>query len=361
MPAAPATSVAAAERAALDEYMKNGKVQSIVEDLVQSLLEAKPADPKQFLLNKIEQELSAENDELPDADLQQLFTVARKISSEIMPRESIELVISETRQLLNCDIVSLFVLERKSNMLLLYASNLNTPIKVSKGQGIAGSVFNGQKTVNILDCYKDRRFDNSFDTKTGYVTRSLIAVPILDYEGEPCGVIQAINKLPKNFPPETDMSQPAGTRATSFQLRDEKILLHLTQHVAIAMRNSDVYREAIGASERATGLLNTIQSLSQDLGTQSLLLTITMHANKIVSAQRSTVFLLDEQLGQLWSVSTDTGDEIRIPKTAGIAGQCCCEAVTINIPDAYADSRFNQAVDKKIWFQDAKYFGIADL
>merc|ERR1711920_879308 len=108
----------------------------------------------------------------------------------------------------------------------------------------------------------------------------------------------------------------------------------------------------MGASnERATGLLNTIQSLSQDLGTQSMLMTITMHANKIVSAQRSTVFLVDEANQQLWSVSTDTGEEIRIPKNAGIAGQCCSEGILINIPDAYADTRFNQAIDKKTGFK----------
>merc|ERR1712007_418477 len=69
------------------------------------------------------------------------------------------------------------------------------------------------------------------------------------------------------------------------------------------------------------------------------------------SAQRSTVFLVDEANQQLWSVSTDTGQEIRIPKNAGIAGQCCCEGKVINIPDAYADSRFNQAVDKKTGFK----------
>merc|ERR1719163_430682 len=117
------------------------------------------------------------------------------------------------------------------------------------------------------------------------------------------------------------------------------------------MRNAEVYREAIMSCERSTGLLNTIQSLSQDLGIQSLLLTITMHANKIVCAQRSTVFLVDEAKNQLWSVSTDTGVEIRIPKAAGIAGECCIEGKLINIPDAYADSRFNQAFDKKTGFK----------
>ena len=42
-----------------------------------------------------------------------------------------------------------------------------------------------------------------------------------------------------------------------------KLLLHLVQNVAIAIQNAEIYREAINNSERATGLLNTIQSVSQ--------------------------------------------------------------------------------------------------
>jgi GAF domain-containing protein len=257
-------------------------------------------------------------------------------------------------QLLNCQTVSLFVLDNKLGMLRLYASNLDTPIVVSPGQGIAGSVFNSRETVNIPDCYKDNRFDSAFDRKTGFMTTSMLVVPILDFDGSAVGVIQAINKLPRNGDAKGLSGKEgaaAPVRAVPFKRNDENMLQHLTQHVGIALRNAEVYREAIGSSERATGLLNTIQSLSQDLGTQSMLLTITMHANKIVSAQRSTVFLVDEPNQQLWSVSTDTGQEIRIPKKAGIAGQCCMEGIVIEIPDAYADSRFNQEIDKKTGFK----------
>merc|ERR1719253_223728 len=142
-----------------------------------------------------------------------------------------------------------------------------------------------------------------------------------------------------------------GMNAIPFTKNDEKMVVHLSQHMGIALRNAEVYREAIASSERATGLLNTIQSLSLDLGTQSLILTITMHATKIVSAVRATVFLVDEDKAQLWSVSTDTGQEIRIPKKAGIAGECCCTGKVINIPDAYADPRFNTSIDKKTGFK----------
>lgn len=133
---------------------------------------------------------------------------------------------------------------------------------------------------------------------------------------------------------------------------------HLTQHAGIALRNAEVYKDAINANERANGLLNMIQSLSQDLGTQSTILTLTTHANSLVQADRCTVFLVDEAKGQLWSVSTDSGKEIRIPTTAGIAGETYQEKKTINIPNAYTDPRFNQEIDKKTGYHTQSILAI---
>lgn len=338
------------ERAALDKYIQEQPVEETIQSILQSILEAKPDNPREWLLNRLEQEMAEESDELTESELHRLYVVTQKITSEIMPQETIAIVISETRRLLRCDTVSLFVLDKKTGLLRLHASNLDTVIAVSPGQGVAGTVFNTKEIVNIADCYQDRRFDRSFDEKSGYLTKSLLAAPIVDFDGSVVGVLQAINKLPSGVIGTSTAGQD-NPEPAPFTRNDQKILLHFTQHVNIALRNSDVYQEAISQSERATGLLNTIQSLSQDLGTQSLLLTITMHANKVVSAQRCTVFLLDEQVHQLWSVSTDTGDEIRISSKTGIAGLCCSDGKVINISDAYADSRFNQEVDKKTGFR----------
>jgi hypothetical protein len=50
--------------------------------------------------------------------------------------------------------------------------------------------------------------------------------------------------------------------------------------------------------------------------TPSLLLEFTLP-----QADRCSVFLVDEAKDQLWSVASDSGKEIRIPRTAGIAGE----------------------------------------
>ena len=77
-----------------------------------------------------------------------------------------------------------------------------------------------------------------------------------------------------------------------------------------------------------------------------MILQMTIHANELVQADRCSVFMLDMQKDELYSVSTNTGKEIRIPKDKGIAGECCVEVKIINIPDAYQDKRFNPAFDK---------------
>ncbi|CAE8594124.1 unnamed protein product, partial [Polarella glacialis] len=233
------------ERQALDTYVKDQKVEDTVEEMMQALLEAKPANPTEWLLNKLEQDISNESEELSETDLHKLFSISRRITAEIIPQDTISMVISETLVLLNCDTVSLFVLDKKMDLLRLYASNLQTPIMVSPGQGIAGSVFNSRELVNIPDCYQDGNFDRSFDAKTGYFTKSLIAVPIVDYDGASAGVIQAINKQPHGSLQGQDSAdkRAVGRNAIAFTRQDEKMVAHLCQHVAIAMRNADVYRE----------------------------------------------------------------------------------------------------------------------
>jgi len=50
------------------------------------------------------------------------------------------------------------------------------------------------KMLNIKDAYADPRFNQNFDKKTGYKTKSLLTVPIKDTFGRTTGVMQAVNK-----------------------------------------------------------------------------------------------------------------------------------------------------------------------
>jgi len=351
-----------ADEEELQRYLRENNIEDLMLELTEAMLKDRPSDPKRYLCERLQDNGNPSNFmngsggnaaggdrltqnisnmcgtcnvmDVPGQHLVRLFESTKTVTAEIVPKETIKL--------LNCDRVSLFVYDKTLNLLVLTASNLEKTIRVLPGQGIAGHVFQTQDSVNIPNCYEDDRFDPSFDKLTGYHTHSMLVMPIVDFENESIGALQAINK--------TDNQE--------FNQVDELLMGHLTQHAGIALRNAEVYKDAITASERANGLLNMIQSLSQDLGTQSTILTITMHANELVQADRCTVFLLDESKAQLWSVSTDSGKEIRIPKNAGIAGEACTEKKIINIPDAYKDKRFNQAIDKRTGYHTESILAI---
>mmetsp|Transcript_80659 Transcript_80659/g.202943 ORF Transcript_80659/g.202943 Transcript_80659/m.202943 type:complete len:470 (-) Transcript_80659:223-1632(-) len=355
-------AVESEEVGAIEAYCKKHNVDGLVQELVEGLLRDRPeTKPKEHFAHLLRMSLLKEqvgNDdcseemleaskasEVPGRLLINLFEATKNITAEIVPKDTINIIIQETIKLLHADRVSLFVYDKRIDMLVLNASNLEQPIRVKPGQGIAGHVFKTQEIVNIPNCYEDERFDQTFDKQTGYRTNNLLTMPIVDFEGECMGVLQAINK--KEF--------------THFSHVDEILLENLTQHVSIALRNAEVYRAAIVTSERASALLHMIQSLSQDLGVQSMILTVTMHANELVQADRCTVFLVDEKKQQLWSVSTDSGKEIRIPKSAGIAGECATEGKLIAIPDAYEDPRFNQEVDRRTGYRTKSILAIPVL
>jgi len=97
-------------------------------------------------------------------------------------------------------------------------------------------------------------------------------------------------------------------------------------------------------------LLEVTTAISEELQLRPLLLKIIEAVCEILNADRATLFLFDEASDELWSdvaLGLDESQIIRFPASAGIAGSVFSSGKTINITDAYADSRFNQAVDKK--------------
>lgn len=63
-------------------------------------------------------------------------------------------------------------------------------------------------------------------------------------------------------------------------------------------------------------------------------------------AERCTVYLVDQARKELYSrIASRTAIEIRLPLGTGIAGQVGLTGETVNVPDAYADPRFDRNVD----------------
>lgn len=70
------------------------------------------------------------------------------------------------------------------------------------------------------------------------------------------------------------------------------------------------------------------------------------------NAERCTVYAVDRERGQIVAkIAQRTAIEIRLPLGAGIAGTVAQTGETINVPDAYADPRFDRNVDLRSGFR----------
>ena len=68
-----------------------------------------------------------------------------------------------------------------------------TGMSLAFGEGIAGTVVREGKSVVIKDCQKDERWAGRFDETTGFHTKSMVCVPLVN-KYEVIGCIQIINK-----------------------------------------------------------------------------------------------------------------------------------------------------------------------
>lgn len=103
---------------------------------------------------------------------------------------------------------------------------------------------------------------------------------------------------------------------------------------------------------RLKSLLKVTETLSSMLDLESLLFSIMEVVKENLKADRCTVFLRDAEKNELWSkVAMGLDSEIRFPMNKGIAGHVATTGEILNIPDAYADKRFNPEIDKKTGYR----------
>jgi sigma-B regulation protein RsbU (phosphoserine phosphatase) len=107
-------------------------------------------------------------------------------------------IISASKKLLDAEAASLLLFNKQEGYLYFYtlAGGTESSLKSKKiliGEGIAGWVAEKKKSLIINDCYGDERFNKEFDVSSGFRTRNMICVPMIQKE-EFVGVIQVINK-----------------------------------------------------------------------------------------------------------------------------------------------------------------------
>lgn len=101
-------------------------------------------------------------------------------------------------------------------------------------------------------------------------------------------------------------------------------------------------------AERLRALLEVAEALSGVLDIDTLVPMIMTRACQLLHTERCSLFLVDNEKKELITrFQGGLNKSIRIPMSRGIVGYTVTTGNIVNIPDAYADPRFDQSVDKK--------------
>ena len=94
-------------------------------------------------------------------------------------------------------------------------------------------------------------------------------------------------------------------------------------------------------------ILEVTRKLAAPFDLDTMLAEVVDASRRVLNADRGTVFLYDSDANEL-VVRVGTGlEQIRIPADKGIVGESAQTRKLINVPDCYADDRFNRAIDKQ--------------
>jgi phosphoserine phosphatase len=98
-------------------------------------------------------------------------------------------------------------------------------------------------------------------------------------------------------------------------------------------------------------ILEVTRKLAAPFDLDTMLSEVVNASREVLNADRGTVFLYDKEADELVvRVGTEL-DHIRIPANKGIVGECAQTRMLINVPDCYADPRFNRAIDKQTGYK----------
>jgi adenylate cyclase len=260
------------------------------------------------------------------------------VSAEMNLDRLLQLIMAKASEVLGADRSTLFLLDARRGELwskVAQGAGLRE-IRLPVGQGIAGAVAATGETVNIPDAYADPRFNPEVDRRTGYRTRTILCMPVRNREQRLIGVIQALNK-----------------QGGPFTREDGALLQALLSQAAIALENAGLVAELERRVAMTEKLLAVMRAVSAEMNLDGLLQVIMAKTSEVLGADRSTLFLREARRNELWSKVAQgmTLQEIRLPVGQGIAGHVAATGETVNIPDAYADPRFNPEVDRRTGYR----------
>ena len=183
---------------------------------------------------------------IKEEKLQKILDIGIALTAEKNPDRLLSYILDSAMELTNCDAGSLYILKDGelvfrvmktiSKGVNLVGKDLkNMPaIKLREENVCAYSAIH-KESLNIEDVYNSSLFDfsgpKSYDSNNNYRTCSMVAIPMIDHDGEVIGVMQLIN------------AQDESGNVIAFDKENEHIITSLASQTAVCLSNMAFVKE----------------------------------------------------------------------------------------------------------------------
>ncbi len=162
-------------------------------------------------------------------DLKALAEVSGMINSSLDIQEVLRNAMMCVQRCMDAEASSIFEIDPASGELFFRlalgsAASKTADVRLKPGEGVAGWVARTGRPLIIADVSQDPRFSRVVDDATGFKTRSILCVPLID-KGSLKGVVEVLNKR----------------GSSGFDEEDLELLTILANQIAIALENARLY------------------------------------------------------------------------------------------------------------------------
>jgi phosphoserine phosphatase RsbU/P len=128
------------------------------------------------------------------ADMEVILNVTRDLAAPHDLATMLNAVVAAAKQVLKAERGSVWLYDTTADEMIMEVATGIAPVRIPGSAGFVGACARERRIINVPDCYADPRFNSEVDRASGYRTRCMMTLPLLDHADSLVGALQVLNK-----------------------------------------------------------------------------------------------------------------------------------------------------------------------
>jgi phosphoserine phosphatase len=132
-------------------------------------------------------------------DMEAILNVTRDLAAPHDLATMLSAVVAAAKQVLKADRGSVWLYDANADEMVTEVATGIAPMRIPASAGFVGACARERRIINVPNCYADPRFNPEVDRASGYHTRCMMTLPLVDHAGTLVGAMQVLNRIDGMF------------------------------------------------------------------------------------------------------------------------------------------------------------------